>query len=213
MAHVMLRGIISNTCPIWDINNFYNETNRKFTHRLPSFDTRFSPEGIDSLPNKKPLQVYQRRHKAEQPNPLPFPHPSTLLAHSMAEQPTSLSRAPHRFSASSYSSFLAVLDSTNIRQKYQQAVLKPHKKAAMDAEVQALNDNDTWEMVPLPSNISVIGIKWVYSIKLKSDCSIDRHKARIVAQGYKYEYGVDYEETIAPVAKMISVRFCYFFIC
>lgn len=103
----------------------------------------------------------------------------------MAEQPTRLSRAPHRVSASSYSSFLAVLDSTNIRQKYQQAVLSPHEKAAMDVEVQALNDNDTWEMVPLPSSSSVIGSKWVYSIKLKSDCSIGRYKARVVAQGYK----------------------------
>ena len=52
----------------------------------------------------------------------------------------------------------------------------------------------------------MIGSKWIYSVKVHSDGSLDRYKARSVAQGYKQEYGIDYEETFAPVAKMTIVR-------
>ena len=54
--------------------------------------------------------------------------------------------------------------------------------------------------------MKAIGCKWVYSIKLRSDGTLDRYKARLVALGNRQEYGVDYEETFAPVAKMTTVR-------
>ena len=42
--------------------------------------------------------------------------------------------------------------------------------------------------------------------KVKSDGSLDRYKARLVAQGFKQEYGLDYEETFTLVEKMTTVR-------
>ena len=76
----------------------------------------------------------------------------------------------------------------------------------MQAELQALEENHTWNIVPYPSTVKPIGSKWVFSIKLRSDGSLDRYKDRLVALGNKQEYGVDYEETFVPVAKMTTVR-------
>ena len=63
----------------------------------------------------------------------------------------------------------------------------------------------TWDLVDLPRGKSVIGCKWVYKIKTKSDGTIEQYKARLVAKGYAQEYGIDYEETFAHVARITSV--------
>ena len=75
----------------------------------------------------------------------------------------------------------------------------------MTEELLALESNSTWDLVPAPQNASIIESKWIYSIKVRSNGSLDRYKARLVAQGYKQEYDIDYEETFTPVAKMTTV--------
>jgi hypothetical protein len=57
----------------------------------------------------------------------------------------------------------------------------------------------------LPSSKFAIGCKWVYKTKTKSDGTIEWYKARLIAKGYAQEYGIDYEETFALVARITSV--------
>ena len=76
----------------------------------------------------------------------------------------------------------------------------------MNEELLALESNSTKDLVPTPQDASIIGSKWVYSIKVLYDGILDQYKAWLVAQGYKQDYEIDYEETFAPVAKMTTVR-------
>ena len=76
----------------------------------------------------------------------------------------------------------------------------------MKEEFDALHKTRTWDLVDHPSRKTVIGCKWVYKIKTRSDGTVDCYKARLVARGFTQEYGIDYEETFAPMARLSSVR-------
>ncbi|GJY88084.1 retrovirus-related pol polyprotein from transposon RE1 [Tanacetum coccineum] len=76
----------------------------------------------------------------------------------------------------------------------------------MTKELKSLESNHTWTLSPLPPNKSPIGSKWVYRIKYNSDGSIERFKAKLVAKGCTQKEGTYYNETFAPVAKMVTVR-------
>jgi transposase InsO family protein len=77
---------------------------------------------------------------------------------------------------------------------------------AMQAEYDSIQRTGTWSLVPLPAGRKAIGCRWVYKLKHKADGSIDRYKARLVAQGFSQKEGVDFNETFAPVAKFSSIR-------
>ncbi|GJT66194.1 copia protein [Tanacetum coccineum] len=67
--------------------------------------------------------------------------------------------------------------------------------------------------VPQPRNMTIIGTKWVFRNKLDENGVVSQNKARLVAQGYNQQEGIDYDETYAPVARLESIRILLAYAC
>ena len=105
-----------------------------------------------------------------------------------------------------HKTFLSSLNTTTTPTSLSEVLSDKKWKQAIDAEMEVLEKNNTWDVVALPNGKKPVGCKWVYTIKYKADGSIERYKARLVAKGFTQTYGVDYMETFALVAKMNTVR-------
>ena len=111
----------------------------------------------------------------------------------------------HRLTES-YAFTINQLSTVSIPSNVLDALANPKWRKAMNEKMEALQKNATWELVPLPKGMKPIGCRWVFTVKLKPDGSIDRYKARLVAKGYAQRYGIDYRDTFAPVAKINTIR-------
>ena len=102
--------------------------------------------------------------------------------------------------------FVHQLSAIHIPTKVSEALKDPKWVQAIKEEMKALEKNQTWTLEIIPREKKTIGCRWVFTIKHNADGSIERYKARLVAKGYTQTYGIDYEETFAPVAKLNTVR-------
>jgi transposase InsO family protein len=84
---------------------------------------------------------------------------------------------------------------------------------AMDEELDQIEKNDTWELVPRPKNKNVINTKWVFRNKLNEDGQVTRNKSRLVCKGYAQIEGIDFEETFSPVARMEAICLLLAYAC
>ena len=92
---------------------------------------------------------------------------------------------------------------------YTEAIQSPEKSAwqsAMEEEINSLHENESWELVKPPPGRKIVGCKWTYKKKLDENGQVVRYKARLVAQGFSQQYGTDYDEVFAPVAKQTTLR-------
>jgi len=89
---------------------------------------------------------------------------------------------------------------------FKEAAKEPHWVQAMKQEIDSIEKNKTWDLVDLSRHKKSIGVKWVYKTKLNEKGQIEKHKERLVTKGFSQQPGTDYGETLAPVARLDTVR-------
>ncbi|GJX25856.1 retrovirus-related pol polyprotein from transposon TNT 1-94 [Tanacetum coccineum] len=110
---------------------------------------------------------------------------------------------------SNFYSFISTIEPKNVNE----ALGDESWIVAMQEELNQFIANDIWELVPQPKNMTIIGTKWVFRNKLDENGIVSRNKARLVAQGYNQQEGIDYDETYAPVARLESIRILLAYAC
>ncbi|KAM5585973.1 hypothetical protein ABKV19_005070 [Rosa sericea] len=196
---VLNQGQNANVC---DNNSEYDSENRTSpsSSSPSSSQTLQGSEGQHEVIHAPNLSVLPSRSTRGKP---PKKYEPSLKAKS--RYPVANYVSTHRLSKS-YESFVHQISSVSIPNKVQDALRDPKWSKAMEEEMEALQKNNTWELVVLPKGKRPVGCKWVYTIKHDSDGSVSRYKARLVAKGFTQTYGVDYDETFAPVAKINTIR-------
>ena len=174
---------------------------------IPLVDTT-NPRSLESSANQEerstPLITYQRRSRnAPAPQPVPVHEPSASVP-DQSSQPTSdppdppitirkgnrITRNPHPiYNFVSYHrlspvqcAFTSSLSSISIPKNVQEALSHPGWRQAMIEEMQALEFNQTWSLVPLPTGKNPVGCRCIFTVKVGPNGTVDRLKARLVAK-------------------------------
>ncbi|CAL9005508.1 unnamed protein product [Prunus brigantina] len=134
--------------------------------------------------------------------PVQNTHPMITRSKHGIFKPKALTATKHPLPPSLHSTALLPPTPTT----YKQAAKHSVWVEAMKSELAALEQTNTWTLVPPSSNQNLVGSKWVFHTKFKPDGTVDKFKARLVAKGYHQREGLDFHETFSPVAKPTTIR-------
>jgi hypothetical protein len=103
----------------------------------------------------------------------------------------------------------------NEPKSYKEAINAIYKDKWLDSmklEYNSLNNNNTWELVPLPEGAKALKTRWVYKVKNPDNSQNINEvifKSRFTAKGFEQLYGLDYLETYAAVIKQIAWKLVF----
>ncbi|GJU95234.1 retrovirus-related pol polyprotein from transposon TNT 1-94 [Tanacetum coccineum] len=100
-----------------------------------------------------------------------------------------------------FDAFLTSVEPKN----FKQAMTEPSWIDAMQEEIHEFQRLEVWELVPCPDKVLLIKLKWIYKVKTDEFGGVLKNKARLVAQGFRQEEGIDFEESFAPVARIEAI--------
>eukprot|EP00253_Pinus_taeda_P028614 PITA_28614 len=150
-------------------------------------ETHESPEEQIRIEEKTPSMYVQKNH------------PETQI---LGQKEVGVQTRRTISEASSYLALLSSIEPQNVRE----ACNDECWVRAMDEELEQIEKNNTWELVPRPKDKNVIRKKWIFKNKLNENGEVIRNKARLVCEGYAQQEGIDFEETFAPIARLEAIR-------
>ena len=171
---------------------------------LKNQSTSYTPNGNSREPTQSPTTSTSKNHSTSQS----IPHNDL---HTDLSIPILNTHPMTRSKVGIFKPKLLTVDSTTGQPESEpnivmEALKSNQWKKTMEAEIQALNQNQTWFIIPCLPHYNVVGHKWVYKLKYNPDGSIQRHKAWLVAKGFHQTPEVDFSETFNPVIKPTTVR-------
>ncbi|GJS64272.1 retrovirus-related pol polyprotein from transposon TNT 1-94 [Tanacetum coccineum] len=101
-----------------------------------------------------------------------------------------------------FDAFLTSVEPKNVKQ----AMIEPSWIDTMQEEIHEVERLQVWELVPCLDKVLVIKHKWIYKVKTDEFGGVLKNKARLVAQGFRQEEGIDFEESFASVARSEAIR-------
>ncbi|GJW86359.1 retrovirus-related pol polyprotein from transposon TNT 1-94 [Tanacetum coccineum] len=110
---------------------------------------------------------------------------------------------------SNFFCFISTIEPKNVNE----ALTDESWIVAMREELNQFIANNVWELVPQPRNMTIMGSKWVFRNKLDANGIVSQNKARLVAQAYNQQEGIDYDKTYAPIARLESIRILLAYAC
>ncbi|KAJ0434593.1 putative RNA-directed DNA polymerase [Helianthus annuus] len=190
----------------WSINKEVLPDTEELKVKLEETEVNLSLDE-DELVVEEPVEIVSPQQEPTAPNQQPW----QIGIHN-SRQDTSGTEEPRRSSRvrkpnPRYVVNVAIIEFDEVEpENYNLACVRKEWVSAMQDEIDAMHKNETWVLVPKPENVKPITCKWVYKIKRKTDGTVDRYKARLVAHGFSQQFGVDYEETFSSVAKLTTIR-------
>ncbi|GKE28761.1 retrovirus-related pol polyprotein from transposon TNT 1-94 [Tanacetum coccineum] len=101
-----------------------------------------------------------------------------------------------------FDAFLTFVEPKN----FKQAMTEPSWIDAMQEEIHEFERLQVWELVSCPDKVMWIKLKWIYKVKTNEFGRALKNKTRLVAQGFRQEEGIDFEESFALVARIEAIR-------
>ncbi|KAJ9553795.1 hypothetical protein OSB04_017840 [Centaurea solstitialis] len=131
-------------------------------------------------------------------------HPPTLVIGDI--QSPMITRKQSKSLPNPHLSMISVFLSQTEPKKAYDAMKDPSWIEAMQEELLQFVLQHVWDLVDLPKGHRVIGTKWIFRNKTDERGIVIKNKARLVAQGYTQEEGIDYDDVFAPVARIEAIR-------
>lgn len=157
-------------------------------------------------PTSFPSSASAPRRSSRQVQPPSWHKDYLLVGLTNMDSPTKVISSTDTQVTPSFSCFMSQSLQSKDPIHFKDAITSPLWTTAMNEELESLEANNTWQLTVLPKNKRAIGCKWVYRTKFNVDGTLDEYKARLVILGNHQRPGEDYEQTFAPVAKMVTMR-------